>query len=225
MTATRHKRGGHFIDVFDPPTALSAGGLLWLHDEVGTTLIPAGFATVCPQTGPTWWSSRITPVFDSTVSVEAWLLKEVVPLFQERWGIERIATAGIGMGGQGALRLAFKQPERMPIVAALDAALDHYERYDEGTPLDEMYSSREACRQDTALLHIHPVRQPKHIWFACDVASRWFRGNDRLHEKLTALGVEHRFIPYRADERSDVENQMKETLAEACKRDQRSLLS
>ena len=31
-----------------------------------------------------------------------------------------------------------------------------------------------------------------HVWFACDPAdARWFRGNDRLHEKLAALGVPH----------------------------------
>ena len=55
-----------------------------------------------------------------------------------------------------------------------------------------MYDSKEQCRQDTAALHIHPSRQPPHLFFCIDPADQqWYRGNDRLHEKLNALGVAH----------------------------------
>jgi S-formylglutathione hydrolase len=55
-----------------------------------------------------------------------------------------------------------------------------------------MYDSKEQCRQDTALMHIHPSDYPPHIFFAIDPADvRWYRGNDRLHEKLNALGIPH----------------------------------
>ncbi len=55
-----------------------------------------------------------------------------------------------------------------------------------------MYTSKEQCRQDTALMHIHPSNWPPHLFFAIDPEDvDWFRGNDRLHEKLTALGVPH----------------------------------
>ena len=61
-----------------------------------------------------------------------------------------------------------------------------------GTPIDDMYRTREACRQDTAVLRVHPTHFPPHIWFACDPADvEWYRGNDRLHEKLSAVGVSH----------------------------------
>ncbi|MBV9123890.1 MAG: esterase, partial [Planctomycetes bacterium] len=64
----------------------------------------------------------------------------------------------------------------------------------QGTPLDEMYDSKEQCRQDTALLHVSPLHYPPHIFFAIDPEdARWFRGNDRLHEKLTALGIPHEY--------------------------------
>jgi S-formylglutathione hydrolase len=96
------------------------------------------------------------------------------------------------MGGQGALRLAFKHPELFPVVAAISAAIDYYELYDQGTTIDSMYDSKEQCRQDTALLHIHPSRYPPHIFFCIDPDdANWHRGNDRLHEKLAALGVSH----------------------------------
>jgi hypothetical protein len=76
-------------------------------------------------------------------------------------------------------------------VAALEASLDHYELYGRGTALDDMYPSREHCRQDGAGLHVQPMSWPPHLWFACDPDSPWLRGNDRLHEKLMALGVPH----------------------------------
>jgi S-formylglutathione hydrolase len=96
------------------------------------------------------------------------------------------------MGGQGALRLAFKHPRLFPVAAAIAPSLDYHERYGEGSPLDEMYDSKEQCRQDTALMHIHPSEYPPHLFFCVDPDDdRWYRGNDRLHEKLTALGVPH----------------------------------
>ena len=96
------------------------------------------------------------------------------------------------MGGQGALRLAFKHPETFPVVAAVASALDYHELYGRGTPLDEMYDSKEQCRQDTALMHVPPFHPPPHIFFGIDPDdTAWYRGNDRLHEKLSALGIPH----------------------------------
>src|SRR5262249_35412710 len=98
---------------------------------------------------------------------------------------------GAGMGGQGALRLAFKHPELFPAVAGIASAIDYHELYGAGTPLDETYDSKEQCRQDTAPLHVHPSRVPPNIFMAIDPDDPWHRGNDRLHEKLGALGVAH----------------------------------
>ncbi|HEY3789743.1 MAG TPA: hypothetical protein VGL71_12855, partial [Urbifossiella sp.] len=42
-----------------------------------------------------------------------------------------------------------------------------------------------------ATLHMHPSEWPPHLWFACDPEDFWFRGNDRLDEKLRAYGVPH----------------------------------
>jgi S-formylglutathione hydrolase len=55
-----------------------------------------------------------------------------------------------------------------------------------------MYDSKEQCRQDTVPMHVHPSAFPPHVFFAVDPDDRdWFRGSDRLHEKLNALGVPH----------------------------------
>jgi S-formylglutathione hydrolase len=162
-------------------------------------------ACVCPHGDYSWWTDRIWPGFDPAISSERYLLNSVVPFIRERWSLAppAIGLLGYSMGGQGALRLAFKYPDTFPAVAAFSSAIDYHERYDapplpDGTrwpssvAVTEMYDSKEQCRQDTALMHIHPSRFPPHIFFCIDPADRdWYRGNDRLHEKLNALGVPH----------------------------------
>jgi S-formylglutathione hydrolase FrmB len=40
-------------------------------------------------------------------------------------------------------------------------------------------------------MHVHPSRHPPHLFFCSDPDDPWHRGNERLREKLVALGVEH----------------------------------
>jgi enterochelin esterase-like enzyme len=151
-------------------------------------------ACVCPHAGRSWWADRVCPDFDSVLTPEQHLLGNVLPFFQERWNLAppALGVVGISMGGQGALRLAFKHPKLFPAAAGIASAFDYHELYGEGSPLDDMYDSKEQCRQDTAILHIHPSHYPPHLFFSCDPDDiAWHRGNDRLDEKLTALGVPH----------------------------------
>jgi S-formylglutathione hydrolase len=143
-----------------------------------------------------WWTDRICREFDPHLTAEKFVVDHVTPAVIERWGVtlSRVGLLGISMGGQGALRLAFKYPRRYPAVAAISAAIDYHELYGQGTTIDEMYDSKEQCRQDTAPLHIHPGDYPPHIFFCVDPTDRpWYRGNDRLHEKLSALGIPHEY--------------------------------
>ena len=177
-------------------------GVLFLHPVGGETLIDNAAYTeelqrhnfVCcvPHGQRSWWSNRICPEFDDVKTAETFLLDDVIPFMLNHWRLQGIAIAGISMGGQGAIRLGFKYPERFPVVAGIASAFDYYEWYGQGTPIDTMYDSREACRQDSAILHIDPRRCPEHIFFACDpFDGQWHRGNDRLHEKLSAYGIPH----------------------------------
>jgi len=195
---------GKPADVFDPPGGRPRFGLLFLH-PVGqetlrqsptyTQLLEANrLACVCPAGGYSWWADRPCPEFDPTLTAERYLLDRVLPVFRERWNLAppAVGLLGISMGGQGALRLAFKHPRTFPAVAGIASALDYYELHGRGLSIDGMYDSKEQCRQDGALLHIHPVHYPPHIFFCIDPADTdWYRGNDRLHEKLNALGIPH----------------------------------
>jgi S-formylglutathione hydrolase len=196
--------GGKPADVYGPPTQKPRYGVIHLHGAGLETLRDnkeftrlfdqLNLACVCPHGARSWWTDRICPEFDPQISAERYLLEQIVPFFRVRWQLapRSVGIQGISMGGQGALRLAFKYPEVFPIVAAIAPALDYHELYGQGTPLDDMYDSREQCRQDTVILHIHPSKYPSRIFFCIDPDdAMWYRGNDRLHEKLSALGIPH----------------------------------
>src|SRR5262249_19738543 len=121
-------------------------------------------ACVCPQGQRSWWADRICPEFDPQLTAERYLLDHVLPFFHSRWGFgpRAVGLLGISMGGQGALRLAFKYPARFPVAAAISPAIEYHQLYGQGPPLDEMYDSKEQCRQDTALLHVSPLQFPPH---------------------------------------------------------------
>ena len=194
---------GKHAELFTP-TQPPRFALLYLH-PVGLeslaenptytqAIAAAGFGCVAPFGDQSWWSDRVCHEFDPVISAEKHLLDSVVPWMNAKWnlGARAIAVAGVSMGGQGAIRLGLKYPDRFPVVAGVASAFDYHEWHGRGTPLNAMYRSKEACRQDTAVLHVHPTKFPTHIWFACDPDDdEWFRGNDRLHEKLNAVGVPH----------------------------------
>jgi S-formylglutathione hydrolase len=190
---------GKPTDVFDPGSAPFT--LLWLHDEdcgtparshaITTELRDRRLRCVAPLTGRSWWVDRVCPEFDSRLTPERHLLNQVLPWMQTRFERPGFAIAGFGMGGQGAVRFGFRHPTIAPVVVAVAGAFDFHERHGQGTPLDEMYPSREHARQDTAILHVHPHDWPRHIRFACPPGHPWYRGNDRLHEKLSAVGIPH----------------------------------
>jgi S-formylglutathione hydrolase FrmB len=191
---------GHPADVFVPPDA-GPYAVLFLH-PVGGEMPSAnaaytaafsrhGLAVVAPRGGTGWWADRICPDFDATLTPQQHVLQNVLP-----WAAANLkpvrAAAGISMGGQGAIRLAFRFPHLFPVAGSVAGAFDYHDWHGRGTLLDAMYPTREACRQDTAILHLNPQQFPAHLWFACDPDDAdWYRGNDRLAEKLRAYGVPH----------------------------------
>jgi S-formylglutathione hydrolase len=196
---------GKQADVYEPPQHerprfgilhLHGIGLETLRDRQAFTKVfdELQLVCVCPHGQRSWWADRICSEFDAKITPERYLLDSVLPYFRQRWslGPRSIGVQGISMGGQGALRLAFKHAQLFPVAAAISAALDYHELYGLVSPLDEMYDSKEQCRQDTALMHVPPFNYPPHLFFCIDPDDDlWYRGNDRLDEKLSALGIPH----------------------------------
>lgn len=196
---------GHPCDVYQPPEPNPHGlAVIYLHGVHLQRLIDKtpfvesfaahGLPVVAPMTGPGWWTDRPWPDFDPQLTAERHLLDNVLPYARQRFGSSdrNIGLLGTSMGGQGALRLAYKHPDLFPVVSAISPAIDYQVRFDDDPILQQMYSDPEAIRQDTATLHIHPLNWPRQQFFCCDPADfRWWDSADRLRMKLYSLGVPH----------------------------------
>lgn len=196
---------GHRCRIYEPPEpSLHKFTVIYLHCSEAASLrgYPAfgrefdrfGLRVIEPVTGRSWWTSRIWPEFDPAISAESYVLDHVLPYIADRFAAAppRVALLGISMGGQGALRMAYKYPNIFPTVAAISPAVDFQKRIEEGVDpgLDYMYGDAEAARQDSALLHIHPLNWPRNQFFCCDPTDlRWHDSADRLRMKLASLGV------------------------------------
>ena len=195
---------GHACHVFEPAVPNEHGDVvIYLHGlhvallseqpVMVAELNRHGLRTVCPVTERSWWTDRICAEFDLEITAEAYVLDKVLQFIEARWGNRppQIALFGTSMGGQGALRLAYKHADRFPVVAGIAPAIDFHlrmeEAVDETLPL--MYRDPEAARQDTATLHIHPLNWPRHQFFCTDPEDRWWDSADRLRMKLGSLGV------------------------------------
>lgn len=197
---------GHACHAYEPAEPSPHGyAVLYLHCVGAVPLAehPAferlfdqyGLRCLAPVTGESWWTDRVSPQFDPAKSAERFLLDDVLPWLAEQWAVQppRIGLLGVSMGGQGALKLAYKYPDKFPVAAAISPAIDYQQWVETGDPhLCAQYPDPEAARQDTATLHIHPLNWPRNQWFCCDPADElWHDGGDRLHMKLYSLGVPH----------------------------------
>jgi S-formylglutathione hydrolase FrmB len=208
-TWTEIEVAGHPCDVYEPPVRNEHGYVVvYLHGvHVGrlvdkptfcSELDRYGLPVIAPITQRSWWTDKICAEFDANLTAERHVLDNIVPYIEQHWGSRppQLALLGTSMGGQGALRLAFKHPNTFPLVAAISPAIDYQLRFDEGDEtLPLMYPDPEAARQDTATLHVHPLNWPRNLWFCCCPTDyRWHESTERLRMKLGALG-----IPYDAE--------------------------
>lgn len=197
----------HRCQFYEPPERHPSGwSVVFLHDvdAAGLTgrsaylaeFVRHGLPCIVPLSGRSWWTERIWPGFDASISTERYVIERLLPFVAQRWQSQppSIALVGIGMGGQGALRLAFKYPNKFPVVVAVAPAIDYQLAYydEDELALREIYPEPERARQDTATLHVHPLNWPRNIWFAADPADdRWYSSAERLKMKLSALGIPH----------------------------------
>src|SRR5262245_56178069 len=141
MSWTRVTIAGKPADAFTPPGPPACFALIYLHGVGQETLAvkpvythmlcELGFACVCPSGGYSWWADRTCPSFDPTRTAERYVLDDVLPYARQTWGVGRRAVGlfGVSMGGQGALRIAFKHPDIFPVVAGIAPAIDYHEWY------------------------------------------------------------------------------------------------
>lgn len=207
-TWNRLSIAGQSAELFETATDVRPqAAVLFLHDvdlktpaqdpELRTALERGGLPVVAPQGGRCGWLDRICSEFDPEVTPMHWLRGHLPAEMTKRWEISppSIAVCGIGMGGQAALQLAYRFPRQFPVAAAVSPTVDFHEQHGNGSLLDMMFATKEAARQETATLHVHPLNWPPHQWFACDPADALcFEGCERLASKLASTG-----IPFESD--------------------------
>lgn len=196
---------GRSADVFVPQTVIQPkAAVLFLHGHGGIGLTEnstfteqleqRGLVAICPEGGRAWWLDQICNDFDSQVSPMDWIADQLMPVVQSEFGIEerRTAVLGVSMGGQGALQLAYRYPQRFPVVAAIAPAIDFHQLHGMGLPLDEIFTASEDARQATAVLNLNPMNWPRYQWYCCDPSDvDWIDGNTRLAMKLSSSGILH----------------------------------
>ncbi|HEX6984171.1 MAG TPA: hypothetical protein VF170_02285 [Planctomycetaceae bacterium] len=190
----------HAVDLFLPDEPRSDAVLLVVPDH-GARAIERDALTaaldrfrvpaVAPHGDGCWWLDRAEPVFDPELPPLRFLTDHVVPFIGERLGVRPpgVKLLGWGAGGQGVLQLAYRRPREFPAVAAVDPAIDFHELYGRGTPLDDLFPTREAARQATALLRMQGVGWPRRQLIVADPQNFWFEGADRLEMKLRSMGL------------------------------------
>ncbi len=207
---TSHEIDGHVLEAFLPELDPSRppGAIVHLRDRddqppsqqlawqqaIEASPVPV----VSLAGGTTWWLDRIVPRFDARISPESFIRGPLTDWLRDRFGLPAaaIAVVGQGSGGQGALRLAYRHPASFPVAAAVLPTIDFHRTMESGEPgshtLWELYGDVEVARQQTAILHVHPLNWPRHQAFwahAGDLLAS--DGADRLHSKLIALGIFH----------------------------------
>src|ERR1700746_2055720 len=90
--------GGKRADIYEPPgnkqprfgiLHLHGVGLETLRDRPAFTRVcdELNLGCVCPHGQRSWWGDRICKEFDEKVSPEHYLLDEILPYFEKRWGL------------------------------------------------------------------------------------------------------------------------------------------
>ena len=162
--------------------------------ELNLTARDLGLGVVVPNVLP-WWVDRPDPALKPARSPISFAINDLAPWIQKKWPEDsRLAALGVGLGGQGALQLAYRHPEVFSMATAICPAIDFHRLHDSSPQLQEWFETQERARQDTATLRLHPLNWPPHQWFACPRGDWRFDGCERLASKLTSMG-----IPFEAD--------------------------
>lgn len=191
---------GHAVDLFTPVAPRPDIALLILPDHdsraaesdaLTSALDRAGVAAVAPHGDGCWWLDQIEPAFDAELPPLRFLTDHVLPLIEHQFGVcpPSVRLLGGGAGGQGVLQLAYRRPGDFPVVAAINPAIDFHELHGLGTPIDVLFPTREAARQQTATLRMQGVGWPRRQLIVADPHDFWFEGAERLNMKLRSMGV------------------------------------
>lgn len=169
---------------------------------VEETAAGLGLVVVTPEGGLGWYTDSPGAPWERA------LLEEVLPDVERRFpvAVERAgrAIAGLSMGGYGALKIAWRQPDRFALAASISglvAAPTHNERLDASTwPLLRDTIARTFADAETArandlfrlLREPRPAERP-FLYLDCGLDDPFLAQNRELAALLVELKIPHEF--------------------------------
>ncbi len=189
------------LELFEPATPHGEGAVLLFRGQRASRwsdaadwtrqLAELGLRAIAPHRGEGWWLDQHCLEEQAGSTDMQRLLDVVIPQFESRWNIQppRIALVGIDCGGAAAIGLAYRHARLFPIVAAIQPAVDFHQLVGNGREIDQYFESKEAARQQTAPLHLHPLSWPRKQWIATHPNDPWHEGCERLLSKLDSIGI------------------------------------
>lgn len=161
-----------------------------------------GLAVVTPEGGAGWYTDSADAPWERA------LLEEVLPDVERRFPVaaERAgrAIAGLSMGGYGALKIAWRHPERFALAAStsgLVAAPTHNARPDASSwpllrdTLARTFADAETARANDLfrLLAAPPPAAPPFLYFDCGLDDPFLAQNRELAALLVLHKIPHEF--------------------------------
>lgn len=168
-----------------PAGWIDVGNLNFITDNLIAEKKAVPMIVVMPFGHAIPFGQRAEPPRTNTVAFEEYLLREVIPLVEQKYrvapGREQSAVAGMSMGAEQALHVFFGHLDRFAAAGAFSPA-----------------GYRNLATQHAALL-ADAEKTNKAIdvlWIACGRQDpRHFAGSERIVEVLAAHGIEHTWRP------------------------------
>ena len=196
------EEAGWTANVFEPSGPPIERAMIFLHGHSRRTLVENaawtdaatrhGLLLVCPHGGSGWWIEAGGGEQLAGRSPLEFIRESVLDLVDHRWGVSspRVGLAGVSLGGQAALSLAYRYPRCFPVVAAVAPVVDWHRWHGQGLPLDDHFPDAETARQHSITLQLNPLSWPRHQLLVCDPEDELcYEGVERLAGKLASSGV------------------------------------
>ncbi len=164
------------------------------------------FAIICAEGGDGWYAD--SPHLENHF-YESYFLNELIPAVESNFNIgqnrEKRAIAGLSMGGYGAFKFAFRQPEKFCFAASMSGAFHAAEirRDDEWTELHNsilaVFADDDLFRNENDLFQIikkYPAEKISALpdfYLDCGNEDSFLRVNIRLAKTLQQRGIAHDF--------------------------------
>ena len=167
------------------------------HTDLSTLTDQYQMIIVCPDGGYAGW--YLDSPINKDSQYESYIAFDVVDYIDKNYptianGKGR-ALCGLSMGGQGALNLLAKYPDKFAAAGSMSGVMElesASKKYGIIQLLGDFEEYPERWKQNSCLYMVEKlVGKEKGIILECGVKDRYLAGNRKLHSRLLALNIDH----------------------------------